>query len=614
MLDYPFPVVDTSLIAAVAAFSVCFAVLWLLLRSPVGGRLVAVPTLERWHDQPTPTFGGVGIFAGFVAGLGLALATGAVEWSGELGGIVAGVTIVFVAGLIDDVRHLSPFAKLGAQVTAAVIVLASGLNVEIVGNDVLAWGIGLLWLVGITNAFNLLDNMDGLAATLAIVSCGYFAIDAVTEHENDTVLVLALALGLACAAFLPFNLRPRQGAAVFMGDSGAQTIGFGLASLALAASWTVAGTTVATILLPLLVLAIPILDTTLVTIARLVEKRPVTQGGRDHSSHRLVYYGLSEGKAVLLLAIVSSAIGATALAYNVLDNGRLTAIGVLVTFVLLVQFGSFLSNLEERTRRGVEGPEPSLWRALVFEPRRLVEVFVDFALICASFLGAYVLAVDGFGTVYERSVYLSALPILLGSRYVFFVALGVYRRVWRYATARDVVPIALGCAGSAVTAFLILIALRPIGSFPAAEIFAVDAVLCTVLVGASRLTLRLLPEAVGRRSDRTRVLIVGAGRAGRGLARELREGGEARVVGFLDDNPRVRRRRILGISVVGGLDESARAIAGTRAEELLVTIPAAPQDRLDAVVAAAEGAGIPCRFVRRHVELTAPEAVEAART
>ena len=114
MLDYPFPVVDTSLIAAVAAFSVCFAVLWLLLRSPVGGRLVAVPTLERWHDQPTPTFGGVGIFAGFVAGLGLALATGAVEWSGELGGIVAGElgnrqrrTVARVTGAHEDLDRNS---------------------------------------------------------------------------------------------------------------------------------------------------------------------------------------------------------------------------------------------------------------------------------------------------------------------------------------------------------------------------------------------------------------------------------------------------------------------------------------------------------------------------
>jgi UDP-GlcNAc:undecaprenyl-phosphate GlcNAc-1-phosphate transferase len=603
-------------LVAISALAVSCAVLWLLLRSSVGARLVAVPTEARWHKQPTPLLGGVGIFAGFVAGVGLALAAGIIDWNGELGGILAGVAIVFVAGLLDDLWHLSPIAKLLAQIAAAVVVLASGLNVEIVGNDVVAWAIGLLWLVGITNAFNLLDNMDGLAATLAVVSCAYFAIDALTEHENETVLALALALGFACAGFLPFNLRPERGAAVFMGDSGSQVIGFGLASLALAASWTVAGTTAATILLPLLVLAIPILDTTLVTIARLVEKRPVTQGGRDHTSHRLVYYGLSETKAVLLLAIVASAIGATALAYNVLDNGRLTAIGVLVTFVILVQFGSFLSDLEERSRRGVEGPEPSLWRALVYEPRRLVEVFADFVLICASFLVAYVLAVDGTGTDYERSVYLSALPILLASRYVFFVALGVYRRVWRFATARDVVPIAVGCFGSALAALLVLIALRPIGSFPALEIFVVDAILCTLLVGASRLALRLLPETVALRGERRRVLIVGAGRTGRGLARELREGHDARVVGFLDDNPRIRRRRIVGIRVVGSLDEADRTIANTRADEVLVSIPAAPPQRLDHVLRAAEQAAIPCRLVRRHVELspTAAEGLEAART
>jgi UDP-GlcNAc:undecaprenyl-phosphate/decaprenyl-phosphate GlcNAc-1-phosphate transferase len=609
MLDYPFQAVDA--IVAIAAFPVTVAVLWALLRSPAGGRLVAVPTGARWHAEATPTFGGVGIFAGFVAGVIAALAIGAVEWSGELGGILAGIALLFVAGLVDDLRPLSPLAKLAAQIGAAVIVLASGLEVEIVGNDVLAWAIGILWLVGITNAFNLLDNMDGLAATLAAIACAYFAIDAVTEHENETVLVLAIALGVACAGFLPFNLRPGRGAHVIMGDSGSQVLGFGLASLALASSWTVAGTTTATILLPLLILAIPILDTTLVTLRRLAERRPVTQGGRDHTSHRLVYYGLSESKAVLLLALVATAIGATALAYNVLDNGRLTALGVLVTFVLLVQFGSFLSDLEERSRRGAEMPEPSLWRALVFEPRRLVEVVVDFLVICASFLAAYVLVVGGMGTEYERSVFLSALPILLATRYVFFVTFGVYRRIWRFATARDVVPIAVACVASAVVACLVLVALRPIGSFPAVAIFVVDAILATLLVGASRLTLRLLPELQGHRRHRRRVLVVGAGRAGRGLARELRESQEARVVGFLDDNPRVRRRRILGITVVGSMDEAGRAIASTRADEVLVTIPAAPQERLEAVVQASESAGVPCRIVRRRTEFSAPEPVEA---
>src|SRR5204863_2378406 len=116
-----------------------------------------------------------------------------------------------------------------------------------------------------TNAFNLLDNMDGLAATLAAIACAFFALDAFTQHPNHLVATLALGVCFACLGFLPYNLRLRRPAAVFMGDSGSQVLGFALASLSLAASWTVAGSTVATLLLPLLVLAVPILDTTLVT-------------------------------------------------------------------------------------------------------------------------------------------------------------------------------------------------------------------------------------------------------------------------------------------------------------------------------------------------------------
>jgi UDP-GlcNAc:undecaprenyl-phosphate GlcNAc-1-phosphate transferase len=282
-----------------------------------------------------------------------------------------------------------------------------------------------------------------------------------------------------------------------------------------------------------------------------------------------------------------------------------------VTFVLLVQFGSFLSDLEERSRRGDEAAgEVSLWRALVFEPRRLVEVVVDFVVICLSFFAAYVLVIGGLGSEFERSVFLAALPVLLGVRYVSFVALGVYRRVWRYATARDVVPIAVGCVVSAVVAYGILVAIRDLSPFPAIEVFVVDAILCTLLVGASRLTLRLLPEARSFGRSRRRVLVVGAGRAGRGLARELRDGHEARVVGFLDDNSRIRRRRILGITVLGSLDEAARGIAGARADEVLVAIPDAPPERLEAVVQAAEAAGIPCRIVHRRTEFSTPEPVE----
>jgi UDP-GlcNAc:undecaprenyl-phosphate/decaprenyl-phosphate GlcNAc-1-phosphate transferase len=592
-------------IAAVAALSVAALTLAGLLRADFGGRLVAAPSGERWHERSTPVFGGVGIFAGLLAGIGVALMLGAIDPSSELGGIVAGAAILFFAGLVDDLRTLSPLAKLAAQFAAAGIVLASGLTVEVVGNDLLATALGLVWLVGITNAFNLLDNMDGLAASLAAVSCAVFAVDAIARDAGELGVVVALALGGACLGFLPFNLRPRKRAAIFMGDSGSQVLGFGLASLALASSWTTAGATLTSLLLPLLVLAIPILDTTLVTVRRTLERRPVTRGGTDHTSHRLVYYGLSEQQAVLGLTLLAALLGATGLAYTALGDGRVTAVGVLVSFVVLVQFASFLTDLEERSRRHEEGPPPALWRALVSNPRRLVEVLVDFAIICASFLGAYLLFVDGKGTPVERAVFVSALPVLLAVRYVLFVLFGLYRRVWRFASARDLVAIAAAVAVSAPITVAIVTKTQTLHGFPV-EVFVVDALLCTMLVAASRLVLRAVPwlREGGPRAERARVLIVGAGRSGRALARELAETPDRRVVGFLDDNPRVRRRRVLGVKVLGGLDEAASHIGTARPDEVLVTIPDVPPDRLATVTSAAHEAGTPCRVVRRTTEPT----------
>jgi UDP-GlcNAc:undecaprenyl-phosphate GlcNAc-1-phosphate transferase len=600
-----------SAIVTLAALPVAALVLWTLLRARVGGRLVAEPTGERWHGRVTPTFGGVGIFGGFAAGVLVALAAGAVEPTSELLGVLAGCTLLFVAGLADDVFTLSPLAKLGAQFGAAGIVLGSGLSVEIVGNDVLATGLGLLWLVGITNAFNLLDNMDGLAASLATVSCAVFAVDAIARDAGELGLVVALALGGACAGFLPFNLRRGRGAAVFMGDSGSQVIGFALASLALASSWTTAGATLTSLVLPLLVLAVPILDTTLVTVRRALERRPVTQGGTDHSSHRLVYYGLSERQAVAALTLLAALLGGTAVAYTVLANARVTAIGVLVSFVVLVQFASFLGDLEERSRRADPGPAPSLWRAFLSNPRRLVEVLTDFAVVCISFLAAYLLQVDGRGTEVQRAVFLATLPVLLATRYVLFVAFGVYRRVWRFAGAGDLLAIPAAVALSVPVTLAIVGATRPFQDFPL-EIFIVDALLCTTLVAGSRLALRMLPQVRpgARRQTRERVLIVGAGRSGRALARELTETPGLHVVGFLDDNPQVRKRRVLGIKVLGGLDEAAGFLRAIRADEVLVTIPDVPAERLETLVAACADAGVACRFVRR--EMAQPPALREA--
>lgn len=590
-----------STIAAVVALPAAALTIWTLLRTPLAHRLVANPSADRWHERPTPLFGGVGIFAGITAGLWAAIAVGAVDPSSEILGVYAGIVVLFVAGLVDDLYTLSPLTKLGAQFAAAGIVLATGTTVELVDNPFVATAIGLLWLVGMTNAFNLLDNMDGLAATLAGIAFAFFAIDAVTIHPSHAVLALSVAGGLACAGFLPFNLRPGGKALVFMGDSGSQVLGFALAALGLSASWKVAGTTVATLILPILVLAVPILDTALVTVARLLEGRPIYQGGRDHSSHRLVRFGLSEKHAVALLALVATGLGATSLTYNVLDNQRLTLLGVLITFVLLVQFASFLADVE---RRPLPEEAPGLLQTFAVHWRRLVEVVVDFGLITAAFALAYAVSFGWPGSENQRHLATITLPIVLVTRFLAFIPFGLYRSIWRYAGLRDLGAIAAAVGVSEVIAFAYIASTQQLSDFWR-SFFVVDALICMALITLSRVAERAL--VVGARSmrDRTgrRTLIVGAGRTGRSLMRELRETAGERVVGFADDNARLRRRRVHGVPVLGTTGELSRMIERTGPDIVLVTIPDAPRERLDAIVAACEEAGVTCRFVRREIDL-----------
>ena len=600
-----------KVLAAIAALPAAAAAIWLLLHTPLAARLGAAPREDRWHERTTPVLGGIGIFAGILTGFWVAVAVGAAPASRELEAILGGCAILFVAGLLDDLFSLGPILKLAAQIAAALLVIFNGLTISgLISNDFLAGVVALVWLVGMTNAFNLLDNMDGLAATLAGIAAIFFAIDALEVHKSHAVLALSLALGLACAGFLPFNLRYGKSAAVFMGDSGSQVLGFLLAALGLTASWKVAGTTVATLLLPILILAVPILDTTLVTVVRLLDGRPVYQGGRDHTSHRLVYHGLSEKRAVVLLAVISAALGTTSLFYSVLDNAWVTLIGVLLTFALLVQFASVLSDVERSP--GLVADRGWL-RTFIANPRRLVESLVDFALITASFALAYYLRLQGSGVSYQRHIFAVSIAVVVAARYLAFIPFGLYRGVWRYAGARDAASIVAAVVVSEVVAYLILDATQTWGPFPR-SVFIIDALICTVLIGASRFWERAFVRGVSSftgRAGRHRTLIVGAGRGGRSLLRELRETPGEQVVGFVDDDPRLSRRRLQGVPVLGDTSEIEQILSKARPDTVLVTIPDAPRERLGLVVDACALAQLPCRFVRRHTDLDPDIALRA---
>jgi UDP-GlcNAc:undecaprenyl-phosphate/decaprenyl-phosphate GlcNAc-1-phosphate transferase len=592
-----------STLAAVAAFPAAALAVWILLRTPVARRLRQAPESTRWQTAPTPLIGGIGIYLGFALAIWLAVLAGPLTVSTQLIGIFAAGSLLFVAGLVDDLWSMPPVLKLLAQLGGAAIVMTTGTTVQIVHTPLVAIPLGVLWLVGMTNAFNLLDNMDGLAGSLAVISAGFFASAAALHHSSKLVLCVSLALALAVAAFLPFNLRPGRSAIAWMGDSGSQLIGFTLAALGLASSYTVASSTVATLVLPVLVLAVPILDTTLVTIVRLIDGRPVSQGGRDHSSHRLVSLGVSETGAVVLLALMSAALGATSLAYEAFGNGRVATLGVLVTFALLIQFGSFLADVDRGQER----------KPLFTFSRRIAEVIVDGALISASFLAAYLLRFNGIGTINQRHLFLLTLPVLLFCRYLSLLLLGMYAGVWRYAGTRDVLRAfaAVGSSGVGALGFVVLTQ-GALGDF-SRSVFVIDFLICSLAIVAARFAERAILRGleIARHHTNRRVLIVGAGRTGRSLLRELRETPGERVVAFVDDDPQLRRRRLSGIRVAGDTASLRSLLQRLQPDVVFVTIPDAPQERLEQIVSACSAQDVTCRFVRRDVDVD-PRVVLAA--
>src|SRR5262249_18531180 len=222
---------------------------------------------------------------------------------------------------------------------------------------------------------------------------------------------------------------------------------------------------------------------------------------------------------------------------------------------------------------------PVLLRLLA--PRRLIESLVDFVLISVSFGVAYLLFTTGDGTTNQKHIFLVSLPVILALRYLALLVFGLYSGVWRFAGAREAGAVAAAVVGpEPVADGSVSIRFGPFGDFPA-SVYVVDALLCISLIGASRFGERALFHAmrtVKDRDARRRTLIVGAGRSGRSLLRELRETPGEHIVGFVDDDRSLRRRRLQGVPVLGDLTEMEQVLEQAQPDVVLVTIPHAPRE------------------------------------
>lgn len=276
-----------------------------------------VPNARKVHLQPTPLLGGVAIYAAIWIALllisRLELARQYVflpDTTSELALIFLSTVVLILVGVFDDrtTGGIPPWAKLLGQLLAAAIVLAAGVRFQVFGLLPLDLVLTLVWLVGISNAVNFLDNIDGLSAGATAIAAAFFFLLA-SANGQYLVAIMALAVAGGCLGFLRYNFNP---AVIFMGDAGTLFLGFLLAIIG--AKLQLGPTGWWGLLAAVLILILPIFDTTFVTLNRLRTGRRVTQGGKDHTSHLLVRRGLPHRQVVLVLYTVALAGGGAALA------------------------------------------------------------------------------------------------------------------------------------------------------------------------------------------------------------------------------------------------------------------------------------------------------------
>ena len=451
--------------------------------------VVARPRADRWHRTVVPLLGGIAIglstlFASLITGL-----------SDTLPVIVFASMAIFVTGLLDDLLSLRPASKLVTQIAVAAALVYFGFRLHWVESRLVDSALTMIWLVGLTNAFNLLDNMDGLCAGVALIVAvmllAGFWTGVARERAFAEMSFLAILAG-AAGGFLVFNFPP---ASIFMGDSGALLFGFALAALTLGQEGVRASRSdvLSVIAGPAFVLLIPIFDTTLVTVARLLSGRSPARGGRDHSSHRLVAIGLSERDAVLVLwglAGIGGLIGLLlrnfSAAWSLPVGGvYLLAMGIFAVYLVRVRV------YEEAP--AVDAVSVTPLQSTYLNKRRVVEVLFDVTLIGASYYWATLLVFrDPEAYFRNADVFYETLPVVMATQLIAFFVRGLYRGLWRPFVRRDIAKVveAVGLGIFITHAFLIAYYERAAVSW---QVVVIQAIIVSSGVIASRLASNRFP-------------------------------------------------------------------------------------------------------------------------
>jgi UDP-GlcNAc:undecaprenyl-phosphate GlcNAc-1-phosphate transferase len=309
------------------------------------------PGGRKTHQHVTPLMGGVAIFLGFA--LVMFLAQDILYFTEQRKGVALGATLIFLMGLLDDIWGLTAKIRLLSQIFAVGILIKYGAILSFLPET--WWGqlgeylITFLWVVGITNAINFLDGMDGLASGTAAINATFFSLVALRAGGSE-MLLLALALAGSCVGFLPFNFRRHKPASIFLGDSGSNFLGFTLAGIGILGEWGNDGWV--GLVVPIVILGVPIFDTSLTTVVRIATGQVRSFGqwlhftGRDHFHHRLSDLGLGNKRAVWVIYLISAGQGLEALVLKHAQgvDALFSILQVCLAYLLMGAFMVFVHN------------------------------------------------------------------------------------------------------------------------------------------------------------------------------------------------------------------------------------------------------------------------------
>lgn len=554
---------------------------------------VVAPRQDRWHRRPTAIYGGAAIYLAFVISW---LFLGARDSQSLT--LVGCASAMFVLGLIDDIFELKPQVKFLAQLLVASVAVALGLSFSLLPWPWLNVPFTLLWMVGVTNAVNILDNMDGLSSGVALSAGSILALVTALHGSPETGL---LAAGLAGAAggFFIYNFNPAK---IFMGDCGSLFLGFTLAGCTILGAGG-ASNLVLSLLIPVGVLVVPLFDTALVSFQRTTHGRSIAQGGRDHSSHRLVFLGLSERKAVLILIAVSIISGLMALLLHYLSS-LVAAVVIALAVVVFVFFGVFLGGVK------VYGPQDRSrlpWHSLlldkvVLHKKQLVQITADLLLLSAAYTAAWLLRFEGHLGPVQMHLLTKSLPWVLSAKIVCLWLFGVYRGEWRYVSVHAMIQLAKAVLLASLLMVLGVLLLQRGQGYSLAAIIT-DFFVSFLFLAGCRFLVRVFTESmVPQKGDP--VLIMGAGDGGELLLRELRNNPSLPFVpvGFVDDDPAKRGLVIHGIPVLGTRHDITALVHKHGATRVFVSILTPVQGGLEEVFTICRQAGVECVRIQPIVE------------